>query len=256
MDTWNPSQYDLFKKERSQPGRDLIALLEPSPGGRALDLGCGTGELTSQLHRHLQTAETLGIDRSARMLHTAQQHVAPGLRFELGDILNLPSEPKYDVIFSNAALHWLPEHPALFEFLTSRLAPQGQLAVQVPTMESHPVHRVAKEVAREPRFAAALKGFVHQLDLPSAEVYAEMLWRLGYSRQNVRLQIYAHVLPGPESAVEWIKGTLLTAYQEKLDAATFAEFLAEYSQRLLAKLPAERPCFFPYQRILIWGRRG
>jgi trans-aconitate 2-methyltransferase len=190
------------------------------------------------------------------MLHTAQPHAGRGLRFELGDMLKLPAEPKYDVIFSNAALHWLSDHPALFDFLTARLAPHGQLAVQVPTMEAHPVHSVAKEVAREPRFAAALQGCVHNLDLPSAEQYAEMLWRLGFARQNVRLQIYAHILPGPEAAIEWIKGTLLTTYQEKLDAATFDEFLAEYSQRLLARLPTERPCFFPYKRILIWGRRG
>ncbi len=168
--------------------------------------------------------------------------------------VKLPAEPKYDVIFSNAALQWLPDHPSLLKFVTSRLAPNGQLAVQVPTMEGHPVHRVAKDVAREPRFAAALQGYVHTLDLPSAEQYAEMLWRLGFVRQNVRLQIYAHILPGPEAAIEWIKGTLLTTYQEKLDATTFAEFLAEYSRRLLASLPAERPCFFPYQRILMWGR--
>jgi len=256
MDTWNPAQYDLFKHERSQPGRDLIALVEPCPGGRVLDLGCGTGELTRQLHAHSRAAETLGLDRSARMLHAAQQQTAAGLRFELGDILALPDEPQWDVIFSNAALQWLPDHPTLFARLAQRLNPGGQLAVQVPTMEQHAVHRVAKDVARLPRFAAALDGFMHRLDLPSADAYAELYWRLGFDRPNVRLQIYPHVLPGPEDAVEWIKGTLLTAYENRLDRATFAEFLDEYRRRLLAELPQERPCFFPYQRILMWGRRS
>lgn len=255
MDTWNPDQYELFKQERSQPGRDLIALIRPRRGQRVIDLGCGTGELTELLHRHCQAAETLGIDRSERMLEAAQLRAGHYLRFEQRDILGLPDEPIYDVIYSNAALQWLPDHEALFAALTRRLVAGGQLAVQVPTMEHHPAHVVAKEVAREPRFAAALNGYLHDLDVLSAEQYATILWRLGYLQQDVRLQIYPHVLPGPEAAIDWIKGTLLTAYQERLSAEMYEEFLAEYSRRLLAQLPSSRPYFYPYQRILIWGQR-
>jgi trans-aconitate 2-methyltransferase len=67
------------------------------------------------------------------------------------------------------------------------------------------------------------------------------------------LQIYPHALPGPEAAVEWNKGTLLTAYQDRLDAHLYDDFVAEYARRLLAQLPATRPCFYPYKRILVWG---
>lgn len=254
MDAWNPNQYELFKNERSQPGRDLVALVRPTPGGRAIDLGCGAGELTELLHQHTQAGETLGIDTSQRMLDAARQRTSAGLRFEQANILELPAEPRWDVIFSNAALQWLPDHPALLAFLTERLRPGGQLAIQVPTMEDHPAHVVAKEVARQARFASALQGFEHQLDVPTANDYAHLLYALGYSEQNVRLQIYPHLLPGPEAAIEWIKGTLLTAYQNRLDADTYDDYLAEYSERLLSQLPNTRPYFYPYQRILLWGR--
>lgn len=254
MDPWNPRQYELFKAERSQPGRDLIALVRPRPGQRIIDLGCGTGELTAQLQQHCPASDLLGIDSSARMLIAAQKRSGAGLRFEVGDILALPLEPKYDVIFSNAALQWLPDHPALLAFLTERLPPGGQLAVQVPAMQNHPSHRVAAEVAREPRFARQLNGFVHAVLVPTPAEYAKILFELGYVEQNVRLQIYPHVLASPEGVIDWAKGTLLTAYEQRLDAETFGDFVAEYRRRLLDCIPATSPHFYPFQRILLWGQ--
>lgn len=254
MDPWNPAQYDKFKSERSQPGRDLIALVWPRPGQRVLDLGCGTGELTHELHVHSLAGETLGIDSSERMLAAAQSRRGNGLRFQRGDILKLPGEPKYDVIFSNAALQWLPDHRRLFAALAERLNPRGQLAVQVPAMEDHPAHTTAKEVARQPAFARLLDGYEHQLDVLTAEQYAQLLFQLGFVRQNVRQQVYPHTLAGPEAVIDWIKGTLLTAYQQRLEPPAYEDFLAEYSQRLLARLPDVRPFFYPYNRILVWGQ--
>src|SRR5205085_8107123 len=106
------------------------ALVEARPGMRVADLGCGTGDLTAELHRKLQARETLGIDSSPAMLAKAPQ--GPGLRFEQQDIAAFQPSQKLDLIFSNAALHWVTDHPALLRRLTSALAPGGQIAVQLP----------------------------------------------------------------------------------------------------------------------------
>ena len=66
MDTWDPARYERFAAERAAPFHDLLSLVRPVPGGRVVDLGCGGGELTAQLHRHLEAAETLGLGSDRR----------------------------------------------------------------------------------------------------------------------------------------------------------------------------------------------
>src|SRR5690242_17107707 len=137
-DTWDPGQYLKFASERSRPFFDLLAQVEPCPGGAVVDLGCGTGELTQRLHLHAGAASTLGIDTSAAMLAEAEAFAGDGLQFAPGDIANFAPGAEYDVVFSNAALHWVPDHPALLARLTAALRPGGQLAVQVPANADHP----------------------------------------------------------------------------------------------------------------------
>jgi len=143
---WSPDQYERFRGERAQPFWDLAALVESRPGMRVVDLGCGTGELTRALHEQLGAAETLGIDNSPEMLAKAPS--AAGLRFENAGIESFAGN-NLDLVFSNAALHWIPDHERLFGPLTAMLAPGGQLAVQMPANDDHPSHRTAAEVARE-----------------------------------------------------------------------------------------------------------
>src|SRR6185436_1724698 len=97
---------ERFKAERSKPFYDLLDLVEASPAMQVVDLGCGTGELTADLHRRLKARRTIGIDQSQAMLERAGKNAADGLSFERGD-LNTWSPPYApDLIFSNAALQW------------------------------------------------------------------------------------------------------------------------------------------------------
>jgi len=188
------------------------------------------------------------------MLAESASYAAGGLRFEVGDVATFTAECSYDLVFSNSALHWLPDHPALFTRLTAALAPRGQLAVQMPAMYDHPSHRVAAEVAAEPEFAQALAGYVHREHVLAAGDYDPLLARLGYSRRHARLKIYRHELPAPEDVVEWVKGTLLVPYQERLQPEMYDRFLARYREKLLAQLEDVRPYVYEYRRILLWGR--
>src|SRR5437763_3812414 len=143
MDTWNPVQYEKFRREREQPFFDLLALIDPVPGLRAVDLGCGTGKLTEELHVTLQARSTLGIDRSARMLEGIRdRRLPPGLAFDVGTIESFGGREQYDLIVSNAAFHWIEDHQALIPRLAATLARGGQLAFQVPAMHDDPTHTV------------------------------------------------------------------------------------------------------------------
>jgi trans-aconitate 2-methyltransferase len=228
--------------------------LEPCPGGRVVDLGCGTGELTRMLHERTRAGGTVGLDSSPAMLERSADHTADGLTFELGDIAEwAPSEP-VDLIFSNAALHWIDDHRRLFARLTSALAPGGQLAVQMPANHDHPSHLVAERVAAEEPYRTVLGGYVRRTPVLTPEHYAQLLHRLGYSSPHVRLQVYLHLLPEAGAVVDWVKGTLLTDYRRRLPDRVYEDFVARYRELLTAELSDERPFPFSFKRVLLWAR--
>lgn len=257
-DSWNPDRYDRFRRERSAPFFDLLALVRRWPAMRVVDLGCGTGRLTRHLHRVLQSRETLGIDSSEAMLAKSVRFGAPGLRFERHDIGTWSPTDAYDLLFSNAALQWVGrDHEALFTGLTGALRPSGQLAVQVPTNYDHPSHTVAAEIAATDPFRDPLEGYTHPAQTVLVpEAYAALLARLGYREHHVRLQVYGHWLAESADVVRWVEGTLLTDYERRLPPALFDAFRERYRAVLVERLGLARPYFFPFKRILIWGVAG
>ena len=246
MTTWAPEQYERFKDERAQPFWDLAALVEHRPRMRVVDLGCGTGELTRKLHEQLSAAETIGIDSSETMLLKAGHFGGEMLRFEHGTVEAFVTDQPYDLIFSNAALHWVAGHESLLRRLTGFLSGTGQIAIQMPCNDDHPSHTIAAALARE--FDAEPRA---DYVLPP-ERYATLLHELGYERQHVRLQVYGHELPSSRDVVEWVRGALLTDYERRL-GDRFPEFLERYSERAVAALGGARPFFYTYKRVLIWG---
>ncbi len=255
-DGWQPDQYARFRAEREQPFYDLLDLVESAPGGRVVDLGCGTGVLTRVLHERTQAAQTVGLDRSESMLVKSAEHAGGGVRFERGDIAEFAGLDGVglDVVFANASLQWVGDHASLFPRLAATLEPGGQLAVQMPANEDHPSHAIARDVAQQPPHAEALGGFVYRHSIESPEWYAEQLARFGFAEQHVRVQVYLHRLPGPEDVVEWVKGSLLTGYRDHLPPTDYEAFESAYRERLLAVLPDERPFLYPFKRLLLWGR--
>jgi trans-aconitate 2-methyltransferase len=255
-DAWSPAQYERFRQERSRPFFDLLSLVRAKAGMHVVDLGCGTGELTGALHTKLAAKSTLGIDSSEAMLARSVGYASPGLSFEKGDIGEVAAAlPKgqLDLVFSNAALHWLPSHAELLARLAAALAPGGQLAVQVPANYDHPSHLLAAKVASEAPFVEALAGHVHRNHVLLPEQYAARLFDLGFVEQRVRLEVYAHELASRDDIVEWVKGTLLTEYAARMPDALYAEFFRRFRASLLDALPDRRPCLYAFKRILFWG---
>ncbi len=243
---WTPEQYERFKDERAQPFWDLVSLVEHRPRMRVVDLGCGTGELTRKLHEHLCADETVGIDSSETMLLKSGAFGGNLLHFQQGTIEAFVADRPFDLVFSNAAFHWVADHASLYRKLTSFLAPDGQIAVQMPANDDHPSHVIAAEVARgfgaEPR-----ADFVMPV-----ERYATLLQELGFKRQHVRLQVYGHLLESSRDVVDWVRGALLTDYERRL-GDEFPKYLERYTSRLVAALGDRRPFFYTYKRLLMWG---
>ncbi len=253
-DAWNPAQYERFRAERTQPFLDLLARVRVRTGMRVLDLGCGTGELTARIADRLPGARVEGLDSSRAMLAKAVPR--PDLSFREADIASLVDVSGVDLLLSNAALQWVPDNEALLARWLPQLATGAQIAVQVPRNEGHVSHRLAEEVAREAPFAEALGGFVRRSEVLTLERYAEILWAHGLRDQVCEERIYGHVMDGPADVVEWVKGTLLTAYVGRLGPALGEAFVARYRERLVEALGDSRPYFYAFRRLFFWGVKG
>jgi trans-aconitate 2-methyltransferase len=162
------------------------------------------------------------------------------------------------VVISNAALHWVADHPAVLARWTAALGAAGQLAVQVPANADHPAHLLASELAEEEPFRSALGGAppsdpVRRVLRP--EDYASILDELGFAEQHVRLQVYGHRLSSTAEVAEWVRGSSLTRYASRLSDDLFGEYLDRYRSRLVQTLGNRAPYFYPFKRILFWGAR-
>lgn len=250
---WNPERYHQFQSQRSAPFEDLLQLVRIRPNLRAVDLGCGTGELTARLAQALPGSDVLGLDSSREMLERAASYARPGLRFEQGDQAGLDGQ--FDLIFSNAALQWSGDHPALVRRLYACLAPGGQLAVQVPSNHGHISHRIILEVAGQEPFRSALQGFTRLSPVLPIEDYASLLFELGAQDILAFEKVYPHMLADADAVVDWISGTALVPYFERLDEPAQFTFTRAIRARMKAELPGQ-PLFYPFKRTLFSAEKS
>jgi trans-aconitate 2-methyltransferase len=256
---WNPQQYGKFAAERAQPFHDLLTLIRVRPVERAVDLGCGPGELTRLAADELGCVSMVGIDNSPAMLAKTGEHAGGAVRFEHGDIGSFTGEGDLDLVLAAASLQWVPDHASVLRRWTASLEPGGQIAVQVPANAGMPTHRVANEVAHNEPFLSAFGADGPPADpvaenVLEPEEYATLLHELGFVDQQVRLQVYPHLLGNSHDVVEWVRGTTLTRFQKRLDPQMFDAFVAAYDTALIDVIGEHEPYFFPFRRILMWGR--
>ncbi len=253
VDRWDPTQYNKFAAEREQPFWDLARLLEPVASPTLVDLGCGDGRLTAELSRTVGATSTVGIDSSESMITATAAHAAEGIRFEIGDIGSWEQSESCQILFANASMHWVPDHASVLTRWARSLRGGGQLAVQVPANADHPAHVLAAELAAE--WLDDPPPDPVQRNVLAPERYAEVLDDIGFGRQHVRLQVYAHHLASTAEVVEWVKGTSLTRFKGDLGVEQWDRFVEAYRQRLVAVLGDRSPFFYPFKRILMWGQR-
>ncbi len=255
---WDPQQYAQFAEQRAKPFWDLVELVHRGAIDRAVDLGCGTGSLTVSVAERLGIGEMTGIDNSPRMLEVAETRGRVAVKFEYGDISRWTSGGDHDLVLANAALHWVPDHQAVLERWVAALAPEGQLAVQIPANHDHPSHLVSTYVATQEPFASAFGGEPPP-DPVAANVlapdrYATLLHELGLAEPHVRLQVYPQVMASSDDVVEWTKGSSLTRFFRRLPDELHEPFVDAYREELLGRIGRVEPYFYAFKRILMWGR--
>jgi trans-aconitate 2-methyltransferase len=247
LHSWDPEKYLKFVDHRLRPALDLMAQIRLDAPRTIYDLGCGPGNVTRLLAERWPEARITGVDFSVEMLDRARRE-APAIRFVEADIAEWSAPEPADLLFSNAALHWLDDHARLLPRLMRQLAPGGVFAVQMP--HNAEAHALVDSLVNGERWRGRLsqvRGVLGAVD--TSTEYYRVLAPLA-RRVDIWETEYVHVLAGENPVVEWMEGTVLRPYLDVLGSADREAFLTEYATRIAAAYPKQ-----PDGRTLLHYRR-
>jgi len=254
---WDAHQYRKFRDERARPFHDLLARVPDLPFAAVADLGCGPGDMTRLLADRWPRARITGVDLSPEMLAAAQEFALPGrLEFVRADAATWTPPAPLDLVISNAALQWIPDHETLVPRLAGQVAPGGVLAIQMPANAADPIHTALAEAAGEGPWRAKLASFRVPSPLREARWYIETLGGLGFE-VDAWTTTYSHLLPGRDPVLEWARGSALRPVLARLDGLERAEFEEAYGSKLRRAYPRiAGGTLFPFPRFFFTARRG
>jgi trans-aconitate 2-methyltransferase len=221
-----------------------------------VDLGCGAGNLTGQLARRWPDAEIEALDSSPEMVAAARGR---GVDASVGDLRTWVPQPDTDVVLSNAAMHWVPEHAELFVRWAGQLAAGSWLAVQMPSNFETPSHAAVRAVARTAPYAKVLRDIPFRVgtvvDAPAH--YAELLIDAGCT-VDAWETTYIHQLSGEHPVLNWISGTALLPVSERLNEQQYQQFRQQLIPLLSEAYPprADGTTFYPFRRVFVVAQVG
>jgi trans-aconitate 2-methyltransferase len=248
---WNPDVYNKFKEERYQPFYDLISHIHGKQDMHVIDLGCGTGELTAILADRFAPRKVLGIDSSAEMLVKAPQQ--NNISFVQRSVEEqMERDEQWDLVVANASLQWVDDHQALFPAIIAKLRKGGQLAVQMPSQKENLLNRILHQLVQEPPFSEALDGWIRHSPVLSLDDYTDLFFSNGAEDIVIYQKVYPIVSRSFNELYEFISGSALVPYMERLKEPVRSQFETAFKQRISQHFTSS-PSVYPFKRIILYG---
>ncbi len=252
---WNPMEYLRFRNERTQPSIDLVNRIRMDrPPRTILDIGCGPGNSSQVLLERWPDARLTGVDNSPAMIEKAQRNF-PHQEWILADASEYVPPADFDLVFSNAAIQWIPNHRALIAKMAGMLSAEGVLAFQVPRFNEMAISRIIDSVCRSKRWRKATERCARLFAYHDAGFYYDLL-----SGQLKSVDIwetaYYHIMESHLSIVEWLRSTAIRPYLDAIgsenDAEDFEADLLDGIKRAYHARSDGR-VFFPFKRLFFIG---
>ena len=235
---WDSELYVKFLAERTRPSYDLAMRIENITPSSCIDIGCGPGNSTAVLAERFPDAHMTGADYSAEMIEKAKkEHPAfDFIRFDASSDFDKITQ-RFDVVFSNACIQWIPDHPTLLKNMMGLLNDGGILAVQTPMNYNEPIHVIISELVKSAKWRDKLSQarIFHNL---TQEEYFDVLSGIS-SDFNLWETVYMHRMPSHESIMEWYKGTGLRPYLSALSDNDASEFEDEVFSEVKKAYPVQ-----------------
>lgn len=256
MSDWNSEQYLKFKKERTQPSIDLVNRIHIENPKRIIDIGCGPGNSTAVLKKRYPDAFILGVDFSTNMIEKAKADY-PELDFMLFDASKDFDKltGKFDIVFSNACIQWIPDHRKLLSDMMSILNKNGVMAVQVPYQFNQPMHRIVDEVVSRPEWRDLIP-FEKVFHILKEEEYFDLLSEIS-SDFSMWQTVYFHRMPLQKSIIEWYRSTGLKPYFDVLSDDNKAKFENDVFEEVKKAYPVQNNCevIFRFPRVFFIAKK-
>lgn len=240
---WDPRDYAASSSSQARWGRDLLNRIQWGGDEHVLDVGCGDGRLTAQLAARVPRGSALGIDSSSEMIaHATAQHAVnahPNLSFRQMDAcaINLPAQ--FDVVFSNAALHWVNDHPAFLRGAAGALKTGGRLVVSCGGKgNADDVFQAVRAEMRSPAWRDHFRNLEKPYFFHSDADYRDWLPAAGFRPVTVQLVPKDAVHETAAAFAAWFRTTWMP-YTQRVPEAQRAEFIDAVVARHLEANPPD-----------------
>jgi trans-aconitate 2-methyltransferase len=252
---WDPDHYLKFSDERLRPGFDLLARVGELPGGPLAELGCGTGVHARAIAARWPERSLTAVDSSPEMLRQAATEPS-SIRWQQADLQTWEPPGKLALLFSNAVLQWIDDHPTQFRRFMALLAPGGILAVQMPRNFGAPTHVLMRQTATEGPWKTRLDPILRHDPVAAPEIYYDLLTPLAKGGLDIWETEYLHVLSGEDAVFAWVGGTALRPLVAELEPAERADFERRYREALRKAYPrrGDGKTLLPFRRLFIVAR--
>ncbi len=253
---WNPEMYLKFDKERTQPSVDLVSRIIKDTPGKIIDIGCGPGNSTQVLVKRWPNSKVVGVDNSPAMIEKAKKDY-PGQTWQILDVGKDLIEGKFDIVFSNATIQWVPNHKMLLKKFHNLLSDDGVLAIQIPLFWDMPLGKAIVTIAGDARWASLTKGVTNVFTIHDPCFYYDNLSDL-FPAIDLWVTEYIHILDSHLAVLEMIKSTGLKPFLERLvnnpDRALFEKTVI----KSIAKdypLQSDGKVLFPFKRLFFTAKK-
>lgn len=244
-------KYELASSHQKEWGLNLIRELDLRGDERALDMGCGDGGLCRQIAELLPQGEVLGIDASRGMIEASLPKETHNLRFLLLDINDLDFTEKFDIIFSNATLHWVRNHEKLLQNTTRALRPGGKVRFNFAGHGNcSNFFKVIREVMALEEYSCYFKDFQWPWYMPSVDEYSTLAKSSGLRNPRVWAENADRYFPDTETMIRWVDQPSLVPLLPFIPEAKRSEFRNVVVQRMVEQtLQDNGSCFETFRRI-------
>lgn len=241
---WDAADYERHSAAQQAWARELLAKLALQGDERLLDIGCGDGKVTAELARHLPAGYVVGIDSAASMVRLAQARQPPGerpnLRFCLADAIDLPFSAGFDVAFSNATLHWVPDHRRVLQGISRSLRPGGRVLLQMGGRgNAADILSLLSDMMRQSEWHEHFSGFVFPYAFYAPDEYLPWLQEARLHRLRVELIPKDMTHDGAGGLEGWIRTTWLP-YTQRVPEPLRERFIHELAASYLAIHPLDQ----------------
>lgn len=244
MYEWDAKEYFKNSSQQRKWAKELMGKLKLRGDERVLDIGCGDGKVTAEIAKSLTKGSILGIDSSQGMVNFAREKFLekqiPNLAFKTIDVKYMSFENEFDIVFSNACLHWIIDHLLVLKKISMSLNPGGRILIQMGGKgNATEIIEVLNEMLQDNKWNEFFDGFAFPYGFYGVEEYKQWLSEAGLSIIRIELLPKDMTHKGKEGLSSWIRTTWLP-YTQRLPEELQEEFIGELADRYIEKYPLDK----------------